>query len=247
MPYTDDTYTEDIVALESYRDGSGLNAAADTPVILYDITRKINTLIENTNVIIGEGNLLDYMKSITPTIIHVAMDGEDDEDLTNGSIGVPLRTIEKALVKAQRLKDEGKPAIAIRLMPGIYFEQCPLVVPRDISIMGHDPRTVTVRPTDATKENTILKIDSGSLIWGITFTGQIGANAYAITFNEAANNTALGASELGAYIFKAPLIQNCICLSSNVGSTVAGVMISPDLADLSAGGVEVDEIGRAHV
>lgn len=244
MPYTDDTYTQDIVALEGYRDGSGLSAAADTPVILYDITRKINTLIENTNIMIGEGNLLDYMRSITPTVIHVAMNGEDDPELRNGSIGVPLRTLEKALIKAQRLKDEGKPAIAIKLMPGIYFETCPLVVPRDVSILGHDPRTVTVRPTDTTKENDILKVDSGTLIWGITFTGQIGQNAFAVSFNELADNTELGASGLGAYLFKAPLIQNCICLSSNVGSTVAGVMISPILGSpggaISAGGIEVD-------
>ncbi len=140
----------------------------------------------------------------------------------------PKRTITAALAAAV-------PGDVIRVRAGTYTEACPIALPRDVSIVGDGLRVVTVRPTAGTSGNTMWLVDSGAYLTGMTFAGHQ-AGAWAVAFNAAANNTAIGASGVGAFILKSPYIQNCTSYTAQDDSGLAGSTSD----GTTGGGLEVD-------
>jgi hypothetical protein len=140
----------------------------------------------------------------------------------------PKRTISAALAAATA-------GDVIRVRAGIYTETCPMVVPRDVSVVGDGLRVVEVRPTTGTATQHMWLVDSGAYLTGMTF-ARHQAGAWAVSFNAAANNTAIGASGLGAYVLKSPYIQNCTSYTAQDDSGLAGSTSD----GTTGGGMEVD-------
>jgi len=140
----------------------------------------------------------------------------------------PLKTITAALAIAQ-----GGDCISIGA--GIYTEAAPMIVPRDVSLVGDDLRATEIRPTTGTAANNLFLVDSGTRFFGLTF-ARHQAGSWAIAFNAAANNTAIGASGLGAYVLKSPYIQNCTSYTAQDDSGTAGSTSD----GTTGGGMEVD-------
>jgi len=140
----------------------------------------------------------------------------------------PLKTITAALAIAQA-------GDCISIGAGIYTEAAPMIVPRDVSLVGDDLRATEIRPTTGTATNNLFLVDSGTRFFGLTF-ARHQAGSWAVAFNAAANNTAIGASGLGAYVLKSPYIQNCTSYTAQDDSGTAGSTSD----GTTGGGMEVD-------
>ena len=88
--------------------------------------------------------------------------------------------------------------------------------------------------------NGFFKVDSGFWCWGLEFAGhQLAANGpanWAISFDDQANNTGIGASGTGAYILKSPYVQNCSSVTAEDDAGNAGSTSTGD----TGGGLEID-------
>lgn len=166
-------------------------------------------------------------------------------DLNGGtSQNEPLASLSVAVQKANAYVTANPGALCtIHLAPGTYTEtNLPLRVRRNICIKGDGIlRTTTVKPAAGQEMNGFLKVDSGFMAWGLTFAGHqansgTGQQAWAIAFDETADNTAIGASGLGAYIQISPYIQNCTSMTAEDDS---GVAPSTSVGD-TGGGILVD-------
>jgi hypothetical protein len=157
-------------------------------------------------------------------------------DSNNGtSPGEPLLTLGAAAAAAQ-------PGDLVEVGPGLYTEpSLPLRWKRDVGIFAKGLRNVRVQPAAGQEYNDIFKVDSGFWCWGLEFAGHqadsfTGQQAWAVSFDEAADNTALGAVGPGAYIFKSPYIQNCTSLTAEDDNGNAGSQSTGD----TGGGIIVD-------
>ena len=146
------------------------------------------------------------------SLIWVSVDGDDTND--GFQPYTPVRTLKHAL----SLVAQGG---IVSVGPGTFSEVCPMVVPRDVSIIGAGLRVTQIEPTLATNTNSMFLVDSGAYLTGMTFAGHQ-AGAWAVRFNASADNTSIGAADAGAYIFKSPYIQNCTSYTAQDDSGVAG-------------------------
>ena len=189
--------------------GSGGNvtiAAGKTGIVYADGQGSIASV---TNV--TDSSNLDFGIDSTQTL-WVSTDGDD----TNNGYQpyTPFRTLTQAL----SVVAEGG---IINVAPGTYTEVCPMVVPRNVSIVGASLRVTQIQPTSGTSTNDMFLVDSGAYLTGMTFAGHQ-AGAWAVRFNASADNTGIGAADAGAYIFKSPYIQNCTSYTAQDDSGVAG-------------------------
>ena len=189
--------------------GSGGNvtiAAGKTGIVYADGQGSIASV---TNV--TDSSNLDFGIDSTQTL-WVSTDGDD----TNNGYQpyTPFRTLAQAL----SVVAEGG---IINVAPGTYTEVCPMVVPRNVSIVGASLRVTQIQPTSGTSTNDMFLVDSGAYLTGMTFAGHQ-AGAWAVRFNASADNTGIGAADAGAYILKSPYIQNCTSYTAQDDSGVAG-------------------------
>ena len=162
--------------------------------------------------------------------IFVSLQGSDSNDGT--SEGEPLRTIRAAVAMAQ-------PGDVIKIASGDYTEICPMRVPRNVAIWGDALRNVFVRPTTQTATKGIFKVDSGFLAQGMTFAGHqatLNEQGWAISYDELADNSALGATGPGAYIQVSPYIRNCTSYTAAQGDGFA----ASTSQGITGGGMEID-------
>jgi len=145
-------------------------------------------------------------------IIFVDKLGSDENSGTDPSS--PVLTIKRAAELAQ----SGQ---SILISPGDYSEDWPITLRRDVSVIGNNLRSVNVLPNEGFSGNDIWLVDSGVYLTGMTFVGHQ-AGAWAVRFNADADNTAIGASGLGAYLFKSPYVQNCTSYTAATGTGEAG-------------------------
>jgi hypothetical protein len=171
-------------------------------------------------------------------LIYVSTVGTDANPGT--SIGKPVRTIARAVQIANAsITDEGKRAL-ITVAPGVYEEDnLPIRVKRNVAIKGEKLRSCYIQPAPGQEYNGFFKVDSNFMAWGFTFRGHQAdetRQAWAISFDELADNTAIGAVGLGAYIFTSPYIQNCTSLTAEDDAGTAGSASTGS----TGGGMEVD-------
>ena len=167
--------------------------------------------------------------------IYISKDLKASDSNNGTSPEEPLSTFAAAIAMAE----EGD---VIEVAPGTYVEQSlPLRVPRNVGIFGRSLRQVTIQPGAGQTMKGFFKVDSGFWCWGLEFAGHqadssAGEQAWAISFDELADNTGIGASGLGAYILKSPYIQNCSSITAEDDAGNAG---STSVGD-TGGGIEVD-------
>ena len=149
--------------------------------------------------------------------IYVATNGHD---LNNtGEIDSPLKTHGAAAILAM-------PGDVIKTAPGTYIEPVlPIRWRPDVTLFGSGLRSTVIQGAPGLEFTDIFKVDSGFWCWGISFAGhQADATrqAWAISFNELADNTARGAISPGAFILKSPYIQNCTSITAEDDAGTAG-------------------------
>ncbi len=150
-----------------------------------------------------------------PYIVYVSTWGDDTN--SGGNSSLPKKTISAAIASLPPVTEDLY--YVIEISPGVYEETCPMVVPRNVAIMGTNLRSVEIRPTLATNTETIFKVDSGFYCTGVTFSRHQSSlpasQAWCVAFNENADNrTISGVTTLGAYITRSPYIWNCTSLTA---------------------------------
>jgi hypothetical protein len=165
--------------------------------------------------------------------VYVSIEGNDSNNGT--SLGEPLRTLAAAAAAAQS-------GDVVVIAPGTYVEATlPIRWKRDVGIMAASLRNAIVRPAAGQEYNNIFHVDSGFWCWGLQFAGHqansaSGLQAWAIAFDPLADNTAIGAIGLGAYILQSPYIQNCSSITAEDDAGLAGSQSTGD----TGGGILVD-------
>lgn len=159
---------------------------------------------------------------------------ESGHDLNNtGTIDSPLKTLGAAAVIAM-------PGDVVYVAPGTYVEPVlPIRWRYDVTLFGSGLRTAIVQGAAGQEFNDIFKVDSGFWCWGLSFAGhQADATrqAWAVSYNELADNTARGAISPGAFILKSPYIQNCTSITAEDDAGTAGSASEGN----TGGGIKVD-------
>jgi len=96
-------------------------------------------------------------------IIYVSKEGADTNvgDHPNGS----LLTIEEAIA---RVDSSTAGPVTIRIAPGVYEENLPLVIPSDVSVQGIDIRNVVVKPAAGSESKDVFHVDDNTTISDLT-------------------------------------------------------------------------------
>ena len=189
------------------------------------------------NVIVGSKNLEELIaeRARDSRRIYISKDVKASDSNNGTSPEEPFATFAAAIAAAQ-------PGDLIEVAPGIYTESSlPLRIPRNVGIFASSLRQVQIRPAAGQEMNGFFKVDSGFWCWGLEFAGHQAdlANnqqSWAISFDDQADNTGIGASTVGAYIFKSPYVQNCSSVTAEDDAGNAGSVSTGD----TGGGMEVD-------
>jgi len=151
-----------------------------------------------------------------PKVVYVdASSGDDNND--GHRISRPKLTIKAAVEQINADATYGDGSVVV-VAPGVYQEAAPIDIEKaNVSIVGTALRGCIVHPTSATETNTMFRVNSGSFIQNITFTGM---KAGAGTGNAA--DPDLPSSQgwnvafyPDATITKSPYVQNCTNFSDS--------------------------------
>ena len=145
-----------------------------------------------------------------PTVIWV--DQANGDDLNDGHrIIDAMKTIKAAVASA----DHGD---IILIAPGVYRETAPIdITVNNLSVVGQSLRSVFVHPTPATEENTLFRVNSGTLLSDMTFAGLkasgtrggLGNADPDSIYGLPTNQGWVAEFYPNAVIYKSPYIQNC--------------------------------------
>src|SRR6056300_222117 len=141
--------------------------------------------VEVDTVIVGDTSLANR----SGNIFYVAQNG-DDANVGDHQHG-PFRTLKHAL-SVSDASTAGP--ITIKIYPGVYEEEFPLVAPENVSIRGEDIRNTIIAPTLATNTNNAFELTQNTTIEDITIK-DFYAPGYAFVFQ---NGTVI--SERSPYI-----------------------------------------------
>jgi len=154
----------------------------------------------------------------------IYVDATNGDDNNNGHrISTPKKTIKSALAAINSDATYGNGS-TILVAPGIYKEAAPLDIQKtDVSIVGASVRNVIIHPTADTETNSLFRVNSGSYLANMTFTGVKASGTRGGT------GSLWTDSEYGlpptqgwnvsfypdAKIYKSPYIQNCTNFSDS--------------------------------
>jgi hypothetical protein len=178
-----------------------------------------DTIIQATASFALDSDKFDGIDSVdfgrVETVIYVSStDGNDDND--GFTIQYPLRTIKRACQKAKEYIDEingsgsfpeanslNVPRVNIQIKTGYYFEQAPITVPSNVSLLGDDLRTTVVSPTPQTRKENLFLMNNSTYAYGLRLQG--------CELDSLTNPTKGFFFTLapGAFIVTSPYVQNC--------------------------------------
>ena len=144
-----------------------------------------------------------------PTVIWVDQANGDDSNDGHRIIDA-MKTIKAAVASA----NDGD---IILIAPGVYREVAPIdITVNNLSIVGQSLRSVFVHPTPATEENTLFRVNSGTLLSNMTFAGIKASGTRGghsqdndSTYGLPTNQGWVAEFYPNAVIYKSPYIQNC--------------------------------------
>ena len=145
-----------------------------------------------------------------PTVIWVDQANGDDSNDGHRIID-SMKTIKAAVASA----DHGD---IILIAPGVYRETAPIdITKNNLSVVGQSLRSVFVHPTPATEENTLFRVNSGTLLSNMTFAGLkasgtrggLGNADPDSIYGLPTNQGWVAEFYPNAVIYKSPYIQNC--------------------------------------
>jgi hypothetical protein len=155
-------------------------------------------------------------------VIYVdSVNGNDNNE--GHRISSPKATI-KAAVEAINSDSTFGDGSVVLVAPGVYQEAAPIdIQKRDVAIIGASVRNVIVHPTAATETNSLFRVNSGTYLHNMTFTGMKASGTRGATGSLWEDATHGLPPTQGwnvsffpdAMIYKSPYIQNCTNFSDS--------------------------------
>lgn len=182
--------------------------------------------------LVSTGNKVEWKFPSTTNIIYVSKDGNDAN--TGSSLQNAKATIKSALTLAT-------PGTTIKVSAGVYNENNPLFVPKQVSIVGDSLREVTVTPLNS---GNLFYVTNGNYVSNMSFVGS--PNTGAIFSFDPSNPP---------YISQSPYIQNCTnFIPNSKGLYIDGdhcigplkSMVVDSYTQFNQGGVGVDIRNEAY-
>jgi hypothetical protein len=148
----------------------------------------------------------------------VYVDATNGNDANDGHrISRPKQTIKAAINQINADATYGDGSVVV-VAPGVYQEVAPIDIQKsNVSIIGQALRSCIVHPTVATETNSLFRVNSGSYIANLTFTGMKASGALGNTVDaDLPVNQGWNVSFYpNATIIKSPYIQNCTNFSDS--------------------------------
>ena len=150
---------------------------------------------------------------IVPNVYYVAKDGNDTN--AGNSLAQPFLTIKRGVqVATAYLVNNPTERVCIFVKAGDYTEDNPIVCPKNLTIVGDNLRSVSVRPQ--TTNQDIFHLQNGDYLTGMTFRDHV-SPAAAVAFPSSGTDA----------ITTSPYVQNC----SSITTTGTGMKIDGSLAE----------------
>jgi len=151
-----------------------------------------------------------------PKVVYV--DASSGDDANDGHrISRPKKTIKAAVNQINGDATYGDGSVVV-VAPGTYQEAAPIDIQKsNVSIVGTALRSCIVHPTPATETNSLFRVNSGTYLQSLTFTGMKASGSLGNSIDaELPVNQGWNVSFYpGATIIKSPYIQNCTNFSDS--------------------------------
>ena len=105
-------------------------------------------------------------------VIYVTKDGNDSNN------GLKISTAKATIKGAVGIATDSS---VIKVSAGVYVENNPIVVPKQVSIVGDSLREVTISPQNADKD--LFHVAPGVMLQELTFSGTVNEGIAAVAFN----------------------------------------------------------------
>ena len=180
-----------------------------------------------------KGDIGTVFLGITKNVLYVSKNGNDAND------GTTFDTAKLTVNSALSIAASGT---TIYVRSGDYTEINPMIVPEQVSIVGDNLRTVTIRPLYRTQD--LFYLNNGCYLSNMTFKDHL-SPAAAVSFNPDSS---------AGVIFISPYIQNCTSMTTTGtgvfidGSKVGGTrsMVMDAFTQFNQGGIGVHIINRGY-
>ena len=141
----------------------------------------------------------------SPTVTNVLYVTKDGNDSNTGlKLGDAKATIKAAISIAE-------PGTVIKVSPGSYIENNPLILPEQVSIIGDSLREVSVSPLNVNQD--LFYVSNGNYVSQMAFTGSLNSDKAIFAFNP----------DKPSYNNQSPYIQNCTnFIPNSIGMKIDG-------------------------
>ena len=141
----------------------------------------------------------------SPTVTNVLYVTKDGTDSNSGrKLADAKGTIEAAIAIAE-------PGTVIKVSPGSYIENNPLILPEQISIIGDSLREVSVSPLNVNQD--LFYVSNGNYVSQMAFTGSLNSDKAIFAFNP----------DKPSYNNQSPYVQNCTnFIPNSIGMKIDG-------------------------
>ena len=109
---------------------------------------------------------------VTPKVYYVSPEGVDADD-RGVQLAAPFKTVKFACEFIQSDLSQRAPA-TIFIKTGLYQEQLPITVPRDVALVGDELRSTEIKPAPGYEDRDMFYVNNGSGIRNMTLSGLSG-------------------------------------------------------------------------
>lgn len=193
-------------------------------------------LTTNNPITLGSTNLDFELATASGSVTNVYYVSESGSDSYDGkSLGRSFASIDKALQTATA-------GSTIFVKSGDYTITNPLTIPSEVSLVGDNLRTTTIRPANTSSD--MFYVNNGCYITGFTFKDHV-SPAAVVAYNP--NGSA-------GIITKSPYVQNCTSqTTTGTGMRVDGAhcsglrsMVTDSYTQINAGGIGIHIKNRGY-
>jgi hypothetical protein len=180
-------YLDDIVGIATN------SSVYDGKFLKYDHSARKFEFSSATSTSVGEDS-----------IVYVAKNGDDSNA---GTLSEPKLTIKAAV---DSIVSAGTTDKVVKVAPGSYIENNPIILPDEVTVIGHSLRETTVTPQNANED--LFYVGNGNYIAEMSFRGTLPRKAV-ISFDPTKPR----------YINQSPYVQNCTnFIPDSIGIKVDG-------------------------
>lgn len=161
----------------------------------------LNTLGSVGQFLTSDGTTVQWKYPSTTNVLFVSKDGDDSNS------GTSLQNAKLTIKSALQAASEGT---VIKVSAGNYIENNPIIMPKQVSLVGDSLREVSVTPQNS---GDLFYVNNGSYVSNMSFISSVANSGAIFSFNPSDP----------PYIDQSPYIQNCTnFIQNSIGLCIDG-------------------------